>query len=347
MRKIGTALLSYGMSGKVFHAPFLTVHDGFHLKGAWERSGKAIEKDYPETRSYASLEEVLLDESVELVIVNTPTFTHYDYAKKALEAGKHVVIEKAVTTTSGEADFLERLAGEKGLKIGVYQNRRWDSELLTVQEVLKSGLLGEIIEAEIRFERYRPEVSPKKHKESPNAGAGLLMDLGPHAIDQAIFLFGLPEAVFADVRMTRKQSEVDDYFDMLLYYPDKRVRLKSGYFVKEPLYSHILHGTEGSFLKPRADVQEEMLIKGFKPGGPEWGKEAETGKGLIHYISNSETIRKHIPSKQGNYMAFYEGVYRALRQGHTMPVTANDGYKVMLVIEAAFKSNQEKKVISF
>lgn len=347
MEKIGTALLSYGMSGKVFHSPFLSIHEGFRLKGAWERSGEAITSDYPGTHSYTSLEEVLSDESVELVIVNTPTYTHFDYAKKVLEAGKHAVIEKAVTTTALEAETLASLALEKGLKIGVYQNRRWDSELLTVQEVLRSGLLGEIVEAEIRFERYRPEVSLKKHKEEPKAGAGLLMDLGPHAIDQSICLFGMPEAVFADLRITRKQSQVDDYFDILLYYQDKRVRLKSGFFVKEPAYSHVLHGTMGSFLKPRADVQEEMLLKGFKPGGPEWGTEPENGKGLIHFMQDGKTTREFISSRQGNYMAFYEGVFGALRQDQPMPVTAIDGYRVIVVIEAALKSNREKKVVSF
>lgn len=344
--KIEVALLSYGMSGKVFHAPFISVHSGFHLSGAWERSHKGIEMDYPGTKSYAALEEVLADDTVELVVVNTPTYTHYDYARKVLVADKNVVIEKAVTTTSGEAESLASLAEEKGLKIGVYQNRRWDSELLTVLDVLNSKVLGDIVEAEIRFERYRPEVSPKKHKEEPNAGAGLLMDLGPHAIDQAIFLFGMPEAVFADLRITRENSKVDDCFDILLYYPDKRVRLKSGFFVKEPAYSHVLHGTLGSFLKPRADVQEEMLLKGFKPEGSEWGKEADGGKGLIHYTKNGETIREYIPSFQGNYMGFYEGVFQALRNNQTMPVTAYDGYKVILVIEAVLQSNQEKKVIT-
>ncbi|MBK7175273.1 MAG: Gfo/Idh/MocA family oxidoreductase [Bacteroidales bacterium] len=347
MKKIGTALLSYGMSGRVFHAPFLSVHGGFNLIGAWERNHKGIEADHPGVKSYESLEEVVADENIELVVVNTPTYTHFEYASKVLKAGKHIIVEKAFTTTTVEAITLAKLAEEKGLKIGVYQNRRWDSELLTALDVLNSKVLGDIIEAEIRFERYRPEVSPKKHKEEPNAGAGLLMDLGPHAIDQAISLFGMPEAVFADLRITRKQSLVDDYFDILLYYADKRVRLKSGFFVKEPAYSHVLHGTLGSFLKPRADVQEEMLLKGFKPEGSEWGKEADGGKGLIHYTKNGETIRDYIPSRQGNYMTFYEGVFGALRHDQPMPVTAIDGYKVMVVIEAALKSNREKKAISF
>jgi predicted dehydrogenase len=255
MKQIKTALLSYGMSGKVFHAPFLNLHEGFELTGAWERSNKNIRRDYPAVRSFDHLEELLKSDCA-LVVVNTPVDTHFDYAERALRAGKHVVVEKAFTTTVAEAETLQRMAQERGLKLIVYQNRRWDSDFKTVRQVLEEQSLGEIVEAEIRYERYKPELNPKRWKESRNPGAGLLMDLGPHIIDQALTLFGFPQALFADIRLTRALTEVDDYLDILLYYPRHRVRLKSGLLVKEPLPAYILHGAKGSFLKERADEEE-------------------------------------------------------------------------------------------
>lgn len=189
MSQIKTALLSFGMSGKVFHAPFISLHKGFQLTGAWERSKKEIEKAYPGVRSYSTLESVLADDSIQLVIVNTPTYTHYEYAKAALLAGKDVIVEKAFTTTVAEAMELKTIAEKKGVKIAVFQNRRWDSDFKTVQKIKKSGVLGNIVEAELRFERYKPIIGPKQHKETPGPGAGLLKDLGPHLIDQGNLSF--------------------------------------------------------------------------------------------------------------------------------------------------------------
>ena len=213
MKKIKTALLSYGMSGRVFHAPFLELHDGFELTGSWERSKNLIQNDYPQVKSYGSLEELLADD-VDLVIVNTPVETHYEYAKKALLAGKHTLVEKAFTTTAAEAEDLLAIAKEKNLKLTVYQNRRWDSDFKTVKQVVNQGLLGDIVEAEFHFDRYNPNLSPKMHKETANAGAGILKDLGPHLIDQALYLFGYPTSVFADIRTLREGSLVDDYMDI-------------------------------------------------------------------------------------------------------------------------------------
>lgn len=345
MTPIKTALLSFGMSGRVFHAPFIHLHPGFELAGAWERSQQKIGSVYPGTISYPSLESILQDKSIELVIVNTPTYTHYAYTKLALEAGKHVVTEKAFTTTVAEALELDALARQKGLQLGVYQNRRWDSDFLTVKEVLKNELTGPVNEMEIHFDRYNTQLSPKQHKELPGPGAGLLKDLGPHLVDQALHLFGMPDAVYADIRITREISQVDDYFDLLLYYPKHRVRLKSGYLVREPLPSYIIHGHNGSFLKPRADVQEADLVAGKMPGGKDWGKEPDNAMGLIHTMVNGELIRKQIPSCQGNYMAYYDGVFESIRNGHLMPVSSTDGILVMQLLEAAIESNQQKNLV--
>ena len=346
MKKIKTALLSYGMSGKVFHAPFLELHPGFELIGSWERSKKLIQEDYPETKSFPSLESILEDTTIDLVIVNTPVATHFEYAKKVLLSGKHAVVEKAFTTTIAEALELKALAKENRLKLSVFQNRRWDSDFKTVKKIIDDGMLGDIVEAEFHFDRYNPVLSPKQHKESANPGAGILKDLGPHLIDQALFLFGLPNAVFADIRMIRSNTLVDDYIDILLYYSDFRVRLKAGFFVREPIPSYIVHGKKGSFLKPRGDVQEDNLKLGKKPNLDAWGKESKSKEGTLHTEINNDVLNVKVPTLQGNYYDFFDGVYQSISNDTIEPVTAKDGLNVMKIIEATIQSSQQMKVIN-
>jgi scyllo-inositol 2-dehydrogenase (NADP+) len=344
MKTIKAALLSYGMSGKVFHAPFLELHPGFELLGSWERSKKLIQVDYPNVKSYASIDEILASD-VDLVVVNTPIDTHFEYAKRVLEAGKHAIVEKAFTTTVAEAQELAALAKEKGLKLAVFQNRRWDSDLKTVRQVLLDGALGEIVEAEFHFDRYNPLLSEKLHKETVNSGSGILKDLGPHLIDQALYLFGFPQAVYADIRTTRNNSLVDDWVDILLYYPDFRVRLKASFFVREPNPAYVIHGKKGSFLKPRGDVQEDNLKLLKKPNLDSWGTESLEKEGFLHTEIDGKTVHGKIPTLQGNYYAFFDGVYNSIINNTDEPVTAQDGARVMQIIEAAIQSNQEKRVI--
>ena len=225
MKTIRTGLLAYGSSGKLFHAPFLKAHPGFEITGAWERSHKYITKDYPEARSFDHFTDLLASDC-ELVIINTPIDTHFTYAKQALDAGKHIIVEKAFTTTLHEARILVELAESKNLKLCVYQNRRYDSDFKTVQKVLNQEILGDIIEAELRFERFNPSLSPKIWKETDSPGAGILLDLGPHIIDQALVLFGYPTKLFANLRKTREATEINDYFDISLFYSKLTVRLK-------------------------------------------------------------------------------------------------------------------------
>lgn len=344
MQKIKTALLSYGMSGKVFHAPFVNFHSGLELIGSWERSKKLIQQDFPEVKSYATIDE-LLEDTVDLVIVNTPVETHYEYAKQVLLAGKHAIVEKAFTTTVAQAQELAAIAKEKGVKLAVFQNRRWDSDFKTVQKIISDGILGEIVEAEFHFDRYNPLLSPKQHKESVNSGAGILKDLGPHLIDQALCLFGLPQAVFADIRITREHSLVDDCIDILLYYSNFRVRLKAGFFVREAIPAYVIHGKKGSFLKPRADVQEDELKLGNKPNLGTWGTESVEKQGLLHTEIKGEIGKKSIPTLQGNYYDFFDGVYNSILHNSAEPVTAQDGVHVMQIIEAAIQSSAQKKAI--
>ena len=344
MKAIPSALLSYGMSGRIFHAPFLEIHPGFELVGSYERSQKNIQKAYPGTHSYDSLDEVIQDEDIELIIVNTPIPTHFDYASKALRAGKHVVVEKAFTNSTAEAIELQQIAQEVGKHIFVYQNRRWDSDFLTVKKVYDSGQLGDIVEAEFHFDRYNGAKSPKMHKELPGPGAGIIFDLGPHIIDQALYLFGKPTHVFADLRKTRPGTEVEDLFEILLYYPEMRVRLKAGYYFKVPVPAFQLHGKLGSFIKTRSDRQEADLDAGRKPEGDSWGQESPNDFGVIQVDGGNP---ERVPSEKGNFMAFYENVFQTLRGNETPAVGVQEGINSMRVIDAAIESSRAKKVIKY
>lgn len=343
MQKIKTALCSFGMSGCVFHAPFLNQHDGFELYAVLERTKNLAVEKYPGIKTYRTLQQMLANNEIELVIVNTPINTHYEFAKLALEAGKHVVVEKAFTTTVAEAAELIALAEKQNKKLSVYQNRRWDSDFKTVQKIVQQKLLGNIVEAEIHFDRFNENLSPKLHKET-QPGAGIIPDLGSHLIDQALQLFGMPLAVFADACNLRPASRVEDYVEMILFYKHLRVRLKAGYLVREILPAYIFNGTKGSFLKARADVQETDLQKGKDVTSPDWGTEPETAKGLLHTEMEGKIIREHVISEKGNYRQYYDGIYNAIRNDKPLPVTAQEGLNVISVIEAAFKSIEKKRV---
>ncbi len=344
---IQTALCSFGMSGKVFHAPFVHVNKSYNLYGVWERSKKTVNNFYPEAKSFDTLEEMLGDENIELVIINTPNATHFDYAKKALLAGKHIIVEKPFVITNAEGSELIDLAAQQQKKISVYQNRRYDSDAKLLKKVVNEKLLGEIGEAELHYDRYRKELSPKVHKETPGPGNGILFDLGAHLIDEALQLFGKPEAVFADSLIMRPISKVDDYFEILLYYPHKRVRLKASNQVKEATPAFVLHGSEGSFIKSRADVQENDLIEGKMPDSQNWGIEPDTEKGFLHIEKGKQDIKEFIAAPQGNYMEYFDQMYKAIRFNEPVPVTAEDGLAVIKVIEAALKSNNERKVVDY
>ena len=345
MRKINTALCSYGMSGRVFHAPFLHVHEGFHLHAVWERSKSVVNKDYEHVVSYRNYNELLEDRAIELIVVNTPNYTHHEFVKKALLADKHVIVEKPFTVTVQEALELQDIARQQQRVLSIYHNRRWDSDFKTIRKVIESGWLGNLVEMEIHFDRYRLDLSPKQHKEKPGPGTGALYDLGSHLIDQALCLFGMPEAVFADLQILRPESQVDDYFELLLYYPQLRVRLHSSYLVREALPGHILHGTKGSFIKHRTDIQESALQLGKLPNTADWGMEPDHEKGLLHAEKDGKVLKQYITSEQGNYMGYYDGIYAAITEGMDPHVTAEEGLNTIRIIEAAMQSHHESRVI--
>jgi scyllo-inositol 2-dehydrogenase (NADP+) len=361
MNQINVGILSFGMSGRVFHAPFINEHPGFKFYAVLERSKDLAKEKYPGVKTFRKLEDLLADRDVELVVVNTPNYTHFEYAKKALLAGKHVIVEKPFTATVAEGEELIALAKEQNKMLSVYHNRRFDSDYRTVRKIVQEGLLGDIVEAEIHYDRFKGELSPKLHKETPGPGTGALYDLGSHLIDQAIQLFGMPQEMFADIEAMRPVSKVDDYFELILYYPDKRIRLKSSYQVREALPGYIFHGSKGSFIKAKTDIQEAALLEGkrpvldpdaaegtapdYSPGSSGWGIEPESEKGYLHTEKDGHIIKTHIPSLRGNYMDYYNGIYRSLREDRSLPVTAEEGLDVIRIIEAAFLSKQEKRIV--
>ncbi|MEN9697555.1 MAG: hypothetical protein RLZ56_976 [Bacteroidota bacterium] len=342
---INTALVSFGMSGKVFHAPFIDTHPQFNLVGSWERSNKSIQTAYPGTKSYDSYESLLADPLIDLVVVNSPNDTHYTYTKSALLAGKHVVCEKAFTNTSTEAQELDELAQKKGLKLAVYQNRRYDADFLTLQNLIQEGSIGDLLDVQISFERYRTTLSPKAHKEAVTPGAGLLYDLGPHLVDQALVLSGMPLAVFADIRITRKVSLVDDYFHILLYYPSHRISLTSGMVFMHPSPGYKVYGSKGSFIKNRSDIQETELMAGKKPNAPNWGEEAASEYGTLYTDHNGLITSQVIPSVPGNYNLFYDKMADAIVNNALLPTSAKEATQTIRILEAARNSAFNKRVV--
>ncbi len=343
---IKTGICSYGMSGKLFHAPFLHAHPGYELSAIVERHQHDSKERYPEAKLYRSVEELCADTGLQLIVVNTPTHLHYEQAKLVLQSGKHLVIEKPFATTVKEAEELTALAEKNNLFISVYQNRRYDGDYRAVKDVLQQGLLGELREVEIRYDRYRPTFGGKPHKEGDMPGAGIIYDLSPHLVDQAIQLFGFPDAVFADIWKMRDDVMAPDYFEILFYYNKLRVRLKATCIARESTYAYTLHGMKGSFLQQRSDMQEQQLLAGVKPSLESWCAAPSAPDGLLHTEINGEEVRKETTSSPGNYMGYYDDVYKALTGQGANPVPAADGIKNMRIIEAALESVEKRKIVS-
>ena len=342
---INTALVSFGMSGKLFHAPFIDTNPHFNLVGCWERSEKNIQAIYPNAKSFGSYEEILNDPSIHLVVVNTPNDTHYEYTKQALLAGKHVVTEKAFTVTVKEAEELDALAQKLNLKLAVYHNRRYDADFLTLQKLIAEDKIGAFLDIQISFERYRTTLSPKVHKETNTPGSGVLYDLGPHLIDQALLLSGMPISVFADIRTTRKVGKVDDYFTLLLYYPNHRILLTSGMVYMQQLPAYKIYGTKGCFIKQRADIQEDDLLADKKPNTQNWGVEAKEKWGVLSTDTEGKISTEIIPSLAGNYGTFYEKMANAINQNEAVPTSAKHGTSIIRILEAARASFAQGKTI--
>lgn len=346
-RIVNTGICSFGLSGRVFHAPFIQANPDFKLSAIVERTKNLSREKYPDSKLYRSIEELIADKDIELIVVNTPVQTHYAYTKAALLAGKNVIVEKPFTVTEAEAVELDKLAKEKNLLLTVYQNRRYDGDYLAVRDVVAENMLGELKEVEMRFDRYRPMATGKDHKEGKEPGSGGLHDLGTHLIDQAIQLFGFPEGVFADILTMRQDVDSNDYFEILLYYPRPfRVRIQSSVFVREPYYAYILQGENGTFMQERSDLQEQKLSTGSIPSVSTWIHTPDNFDGMLHTTLNGKEVRRSTRSEIGNYMNYYEDIYMALVHKRKNPVPASEAILTMRIVDAAINSNKERRVIA-
>jgi Predicted dehydrogenases and related proteins len=347
---VNVALIGFGLSGRIFHAPFIDAVEGFKLRKIFERKEEninIIRERYPQTIIVDNLENIYNDDSVDLIVVASPNVVHYDLALKALKSGKHVVVEKPFTVTSTEAQKLIAAAEENNRLITVYHNRRWDSDFKTVKRIIQEGLLGDVVEYEAHFDRFR-NFFKNNWREKDLPGSGMLYDLGSHLIDQALSLFGTPVEVFGNTLIQRKGGENIDNFEVIMRYPDKKVTLKSGMLVRQPLPHFIVLGTKGSFIKYGLDVQEEALNKGLFPkNSPDWGKEPEELWGMINTEVGGAHLIGKIESEIGDYGDFYRNVYRAIQGEEPLAVKAKQALNTIKVIEMAMQSSEEKRWITF
>jgi scyllo-inositol 2-dehydrogenase (NADP+) len=345
MAKIRVGLIGYGLSGATFHAPLLQSLDDFEIRAVVTSRRERVEATLPGARVFTSPEELCRDAEVDLVVVAYPHAEHYRIAKLALTHGKHVVVEKPFTLQVAEADELIQLAESQNLILSVFHNRRWDGDFLTVKELVENGTLGTISTYEAHFDRYRPEVRPRWQEEN-GVGAGTLYNLGPHLIDQALVLFGLPETVYADVLSQRHPRIATDYFHIVMGYGRMRVVLHSGSLVANPGPRFAVHGDKGSFLKYGMDPQEDQLKAGIRPGHPQWGQDDERYYGHLTVADESGLVTKKRSTRPGCYEVYYSKLARALRGEGPVPVTATEARHVIQVIEYALESSQEGRVIS-
>ena len=334
-KSIVTGILSYGMSGRVFHAPFIHQKARFELRAVVERHKKSAQQRYPAIISYDSVDELLADDAIELVIVNTPNNLHAEHTAKALKAGKHVLVEKPFATSSKEAAELFKLGRELGKHVMVFQNRRWDSDFKLLKRIVERETLGQLIELHVRFDRYRMEKSAKAFKEEAIPGSGVLYDLGPHLLDQVISLFGKPEQSLKLTAQHRPHTEVDDYATLVLRYPNGfTVFIHASMLVANPLPAYVLHGMKGSFQKVRADVQEDQLQAGILPTDPEYGIEPPGKEGLITLIkANGDRELRYREALKGDYNGLFNAVYAQIRRAEPFPIKSEEILWQMEILE--------------
>lgn len=340
MARIGTGLIGYGTAGAFFHAPLIAAEPGLALRRVASSRRQAIEADHPGVNVDANPATLIGAEDIDLVVIATPNQTHHPLAMQALAAGKHVVIDKPMALDPNEARELIAAAAKAGRMLSVFHNRRWDDDFLTVQDLLGRNALGEINYFESHFDRYRPAIKPG-WREGDGEGTGVLFDLGSHLADQALHLFGMPEAVTADVLVQRPQAHVPDYFHLQLHYGRRRVILHSSTLAAAHGPRFIVHGERGSFTTHGLDGQEAMLRSGHRPGQAPWPPAARSG--VLTAGDGTETAMALQP---GAYARYYADVVRAIKDSVAPPVTGNEALDVMRVIAAAQSSAATARTIA-
>ena len=342
---IRTAIAGFGLSGRIFQAPFLHADPNFELKKVYERKTERSKEEYPYVTVVRSFEELLTDD-IDLVVISTPNSTHVPFAEMAMRAGKHVVVEKPVAATSTEAANLCRLSRMKGVVFSVFQNRRLDSDFLTVKKLIEDGELGEVLDYEAHYDRFERGVNPKPWKAQGGAGVGVLYDLGVHIIDQAYVLFGMPNEVYADFRRQRPESPGIDNFEVVLYYDNVKAILSAGEVVAKQGPHYMVSGRKGTFIKYGEDVQEAALLAGRRPPAPDWDVEDPACYGTLWYDDGENIVEKVIPTVVSSYAGYYENLFRAITAREPLLVPPDETADVLRIIEAAQMSNAKKRRIA-
>jgi scyllo-inositol 2-dehydrogenase (NADP+) len=327
------ALVGFGFAGSVFHAPVISAVEGLRLAAIVRRNGEPVER-YPDAHVIRTMDE-LLHLPVDLVVICTPNQTHFPLTKRCLEAGRHVVVDKPFTTTFAEAEELIGLADARRRILSVYHNRRYVGDFQTVRALIEERAMGSVVSYEAHFDRFRPELKQNAWREEAGPGSGVWFDLGPHLLDQALVLFGAPEAITADIRIERSGARTDDAFDVMLRYPTMRAHLRASVLRAAPGPTFAVHGTGGSYVKYGLDPQEEALKAGRTPTEADWDAEPENSYGLLTNAAGVKRIR----TVRSSFVRYYENVRDVILGRAQLEVTPAQALNAMRGLELAVESS--------
>lgn len=341
---INVGLVGYGFASKTFHAPLIQATESLNLVAVSSSDSGKVQADLPNVDVESKAQALFERNDIDLIVIPTPNDTHFPLAKAALNAGKHVVVDKPFTVTLSEAKQLKTLADDKNRLVSVFHNRRWDSDFLTIQTLLAAGTLGRITGFESRFDRFKPAVRDR-WREKATPGGGIWFDLGPHLLDQACELFGMPSAILLELGSRRDGAQADDDFLALLEYGEHRVSLSAGTLVAEATPRFRIHGTQGSYIKYGLDPQEDRLKAGETPV-PQWG---EDSPGTLTLLDGGEDdaalVRQAHSTKPGDYLAYYQGVAASIQGQAKPPVDIDDALRSMMLLEAGLDSHRQRRWI--
>ena len=343
---IDVGLIGFGLAGRAFHAQVIRAVPGLRLAAILQRSGNEAAELYPDVRIVRSLEELLSISEIRLVVIATPNESHFRLAQQCLAAGRDVLVDKPFTTTLREAVELVEFAKQKGRLLTVYQNRRYDGDFQAIRQLVASGVLGRIVRFETNYDRFRPQLKPGAWRERSGPGNGIFFDIGPHLIDHALLLFGLPEAITADIRIERDGAVADDAFDVAFHYSHgPRADLRSSILAVAPRPRFALHGTQGAYVKLTVDPQESNLRRGYIPTDAAWGVEPEENWGLLTLPENDAFTQRRVPSATCDYRAFYANLRDAILGKAELAVTPEWALDVMRLLELARQSSNERRTV--
>lgn len=343
---INVGLIGFGLAGRSFHAPVIRAVPGLRLAAILQRSGDEAGEKYPDVRIARTMDELLSVGEIQLMVVATPNDSHYVLAHQSLAAGRDVLVDKPFATTYAEAADLVKFARERGRLLTVYQNRRYDGDFQAILQLVRSGALGRVVRFESNYDRFRPQLRPGAWRERTGPGTGIFFDLAPHLIDHALVLFGMPEALTADIRMERDGAAADDAFDLAFHYRDGlRADLRSSILAAAPRPRFLLHGTQGSFFKQTFDPQENNLRNGKIPTDGAWGAEPEEDWGRLTLSENGALVRRSVPSVRCDFRDFYANLRDALLGNAKLAVSPEWALDVMRLLELARQSSRERRTV--